>query len=201
MLLQGKKIGFVLSLKQLGNTRILSEIENILLQGAEIFIILLSPEEKKEEEVIKNKFQNIFRHLSLEILKKRGSEGPLPIISEKRQENLDYPFLDLLVVVPNSGRFLGILEQITPENHSNPPLVLVPTLENESAPPLSYISSLMKKKGIFFVPFGPVDRKQEKKNKTTLLYSRLDLLAETCAAALEGEQLKPSIWENHTFPH
>jgi len=200
MLLQGKKIGFALSLKQLGDTKILSEIENILLQGAEIFIILLNPEEKKEEG-IKNKFQNIFRHLSLEILKKRGSGETVPILPEKRQENLDYPFLDLLVVVPNSGHLLGLLEQITPEDHSSPPMVLVPTLENEPAPPLSYISSLMKKKGIFFVPFGPVDQKQEIKNKTTLLYSRLDLLAETCAAALEGEQLKPSTWENYNFPH
>ncbi|MDO9536619.1 MAG: hypothetical protein Q7J85_15130 [Bacillota bacterium] len=199
-MLQGKKIGFTLSLKQLGDSKILSEIEKILLQGAEIFIIILSPEEKKEEG-IKNKFQSIFRHLSLEILKKRGSVETPPILSEKKHENLDYPFLDLLVVVPDSGHLLGLLEQMTPEDHSSPPLVVVPSLENEPAPLLSYISSLMKKKGIYFVPFGPVDRKQEKKEKTTLLYSRLDLLTETCAAALEGVQLKPSTWENHTFPH
>jgi len=202
LLLQGKKIGFALTIKQLSDTKILREIEKIMLSGAELFIILLDPSEKKEG--VKNKFQNIFRQIHLEILKKREireiKEVPTTT-PDNIPGNLNYPFLDLLVVIPNSERFLGFLEQITPEDHSSLPLVLVPTLENEPTPSLGYISSLMKKKGIFFVPFGPVDQKQERREKNTFLYSRLDLLTETCAAALEGHQLKPSTWENHFFPH
>ncbi len=199
MLLQGKKIGFALTIKQLSDTMILKEIEKIMLAGAELFIILLDPSEKKEG--IKNKFQSIFRQIHLEILKKRGIKEVSMTTPDNLPGSLNYPFLDLLVVIPNSERFLGFLEQITPEDDTSLPLVLVPTLENEPTPSLGYISSLMKKKGIFFVPFGPVNQKQEKRERNTFLYSRLDLLTETCAAALEGHQLKPSTWESHSFPH
>ena len=47
MTLHGKKIGFALTIGQLVDTRILKEIEKIMLQGAELFIILFS-EEKTE---------------------------------------------------------------------------------------------------------------------------------------------------------
>jgi dipicolinate synthase subunit B len=196
LLLQGKKIGFALTIKQISDTSILREIEKIMLAGAELYIILLEPPEKKEG--IKNKFQSLFRQIHLEVIKKRSAKENSLTSADKMPGSLNYPFLDLLVVIPDSERFLIFLEQMVSEDQSYLPLVLVPALENEPTPSLNYISSLMKKKGIFFVPFGPVDQKQE---KHTLLLSRLDLLTETCAAALEGHQLEPYTWENHIFPH
>lgn len=199
MLLQGRKIGVVLTIKQLGDTAILREIEKIMLAGAELFIIPVDLSGKKEGII--NKLQHIFRQIYMEVIKKRGAKDAPVTNATNSPGNLNYPFLDLLVIFPNSENFLGFLEQMLPEEHTSPPLVVIPILEDEPAPSLGYISSLMKKKGIFFVPFGPVYQKQEKKEKKTYFYSRLDLLTETCAAALEGLQLKPSTWENHSFPH
>jgi dipicolinate synthase subunit B len=188
MILHGKKIGFALTIGQLGDTRILREIEKIMLQGAELFIILFS-EDKKEEEILLTRFKRIFQYINM------ANYG-----LDARPDNLDYPFLDLLVVIPCSKRFLSVLEKIVPEKNCNLfPLVLVPAIDNDLSVSLSSISALMKKKGIYFVPFGPVNSK-ENKNGTASFYSRIDLLPETCAAALEGRHLKPTSWENHFFP-
>ena len=43
MLLLNKKIGFITTVTQLGETIILGEIEKIMMQGADIFVILLNP--------------------------------------------------------------------------------------------------------------------------------------------------------------
>ncbi|HHT46200.1 MAG TPA: hypothetical protein GX004_02755 [Firmicutes bacterium] len=188
MILRGKKIGFALTIGQLGDTRILKEIEKLMLQGAELLIILF-PEEKKEEENIKTRLKNIFQHLNI---KKRDFDN--------KADRLDGPFLDLLVVIARSRRFLNILEKIVPENYGNLfPLVLVPAFEKELSVSLNSLSLLIKNKGIYFVPFGPVNYKKNK-NIITSLCSRIDLLPETCAAALEGRHLKPTVWENHFFP-
>ena len=187
MLLPGKKIGFALTVKQLSNTMLLREIEKIMLSGAELFIILLELPEKTER--VKYKLQSIFRFLD-----------PVDTLANP-PENLSRPFLDLLVLIPNSVRFLNLLEHITAEEYTGMPLVLVPILKNEPAFSLGYISSLMKKNNIYFVPFGPVEQKNTSKTENVFLCSRLDLLLETCIAAFAGEQLKPSTWENHFFPH
>ena len=97
MILHSKKIGFVLTIGQLGDTRILMEIEKIMLQGAELFIILFS-EDKKEEEILLNRFKRIFQHINM-------TNYGLDV----QPDNLDYPFLDLLVVIPCSKRYLSDL--------------------------------------------------------------------------------------------
>jgi len=198
-LLQGRKIGIVLTIKQLGDTAILKEIEKILLAGAELFIIPLELPEKKEKAIIK--VQHFFRQLSRETHQK-GAAKEAPVRGEADLPGrLSYPSVDLVAVFPNSEHFLSFLDQALPEEHTSPPLVVISLLEGEPAFALGYISSLMKKKGIFFVPFGPVSQRLGKKDKKSYLYSRLDLLTETCAAALEGLQIKPFTWENHLFPH
>ncbi|MGI6307421.1 MAG: hypothetical protein ACOX1X_02220 [Dethiobacteria bacterium] len=200
MLLQGKKIGFVLTITQLGNTVILQEIEKIMFAGAELFIILLDP--KAKEEAILDRFQGIFRYFSPEMRQKITLNRAAPQIGPDHTFYYeDYPFLDLLIIVPDSEILLNFLEQITDENRFNLPLVLVTSLGNKPVLPWGRISSLMKKKGIFFVPFGPIELKQGKKRGNALIYSRMDLLTETCAAALKGHQLEPSAWEDLSFPH
>ena len=198
MSLSGKKIGFALTISQLSDKIILGEIERIMISGTELFIILLDTPEKNEG--IKSKFQSIFHFLQHVIMKRGVKNGTAPEATSLPL-TLDYPFLDLLVVMPNSEHFLHLLTQIVPEEHTGIPLVLVPALENEPAPSLGYISTLMKKQGVYFVPFGPFEQKQKIKAENAFLHSRLDLLTETCAAALEGHQLKPSTWEEHFFPH
>ncbi|MGI5876864.1 MAG: hypothetical protein ACOX6X_08700 [Dethiobacteria bacterium] len=159
MLLLNKKIGFITTVTQLGETIILGEIEKIMMQGADIFVILLNP-----------------------CLQNRNLSGFRPST------------LDLLVFFPDSEQLIGFLAEIA-EEQKRPALVLAPNFESKQ-PPYRFITSLLEKKRTYFVPFGLVNKKEGK----PAIYSRLDLLLETCTAALEGHQLQPYIWENNPFP-
>ncbi|NLJ56711.1 MAG: hypothetical protein GX334_06665 [Firmicutes bacterium] len=200
MLLQGKKIGFALTMIQLGNITILEEIEKIMIAGAELSIILLDP--KAKEEALLERFQNIFQAAGAKIRQKKTLKPPgRAAKAGEMPPAKTYPFLDLLIVVPDSAALLSFLEQFVAENCLNLPLVLVTSLGNKPVLPWGQISALMKKEGVFFVPFGPIELKPEKKGEQALIFSRMDLLTETCAAALEGHQLEPSAWENLSLPH
>jgi len=200
MLLQGKKIGFALTMIQLGNITILEEIEKIMIAGAELSIILLDP--KAKEEALLERFQNIFQAAGAKIRQKKTLKPPERAAKAGEMPPAKtYPFLDLLIVVPDSAALLSFLEQFVAENCLNLPLVLVTSLGNKPVLPWGQISALMKKEGVFFVPFGPIELKPEKKGEQALIFSRMDLLTETCAAALEGHQLEPSAWENLSLPH
>ncbi len=170
MRLQGKKIGIMLEIKQLSDTRILNEINRIMFEGAEVLIVLTGG--KKEEEA--GNFPALF-HESL---------------------------FDLLVFIPCAGEQLSLLKKTIPRDYNGLPLVVVPALEKELCPPLDDISTLMEVRGIYFVPFGPLARGdgEKKRKQTPSLFSRLDLLTESCIAALEGHSLKHSFWENNFFP-
>lgn len=200
MLLQGKKIGFALTMTQLGNITILQEIEKIMIAGAELALILLDPEAK--EEALWERFQIILQAAGTKIRQEKTLNHTVHAAKPKEiSPPATYPFLDLLIIVPDSATLLGFLEQFVAENRLDLPLVLVTSLGNKPVLPWGQISTLMKKKGIFFVPFGPIELKQDQKGDNELIFSRMDLLTETCAAALEGHQLEPSAWENLSLPH
>jgi hypothetical protein len=170
MRLQSKKVGIMLEIKQLGDTRILNEINRIMFEGAEVLIVLMGG--KKEQEA--KSFPALF-HESL---------------------------FDLLVFIPCTGRQLSLLKKAIPRDYSGLPLVIAPVLERDSRPPFEDISILLEIRGIYFIPFGPLPRKNEEKRKEQIpaLFSRLDLLTESCIAALEGHSLRHSFWENNFFP-
>ncbi len=200
MLLQGKKIGFALTMTQLGNITILQEIEKIMIAGAELALILLDP--KAKEEALWERFQIILQAAGTKIRQEKTLNHTVHAAKPKEiSPQATYPFLDLLIIVPDSATLLGFLEQFVAENRLDLPLVLVTSLGNKPVLPWGQISTLMKKKGIFFVPFGPIELKQDQKGDNELIFSRMDLLTETCAAALEGHQLEPSAWENLSLPH
>ena len=200
MLLQGKRIGFVLTMTQLGNTIILQEIEKIMFAGAELFIVLLDPQANRG--AILERFQGLIRHCSPEMHRNKPSKKTAPFTKPEQVSALEgSPFLNLLIVVPDSESLLSFLEQFVAENRLGLPLVLVTALGNKPVLPWGQISALMKKEGIFFVPFGPIELRQGEKEKNALIFSRMDLLTETCAAALKGHQLEPSAWENLSLPH
>ena len=173
MRLQSKKVGIMLGIKQLGDTQILGEINRIMFEGAEIFIVLIG--ERKKRETGNFSFPSLF-HESL---------------------------LDLLVFIPNTEKQLRQLRETIPRDYSGLPLVIVPVLGERSHPSLDDISVLMEIKGIYFIPFGPLPREnrcKKKKEEIPTLFSRLDLLTESCIAALEGHNLRHSLWENNFFP-
>ena len=111
MLLQSKKVGIMLKIKQLSNTRILNEINRIMFEGAEVLIILLG--EKKEQET--NSFSALFHKLSTfqtmtEVNKEQDIEMPL----DKFRPDMEGFLFDLLVFIPCTGKQLSLLAEIIP---------------------------------------------------------------------------------------
>lgn len=192
MRLQSKKIGIMLKVKQLGDTRILNEINRIMFEGAEVLIILLGEE--------KDSFPAFFRKLTSirNITDNYGQDLKKPL--GKFRPAMEGSLFDLLVFIPCTGKQLSLLAKIIPWDDNSLPLVIAPVLEKDSLPPFGDISVLMDIRGIYFVPFGPLTRKNPGEKEPPALFSRLDLLTESCIAALEGHSLKHSFWENNFFP-
>ncbi|NLX90339.1 MAG: hypothetical protein GXZ07_01895 [Firmicutes bacterium] len=193
MRLQSKKIGIMLKIKQLGDTRILNEINRIMFEGAEVLIILLGEE--------KDGFPAFIRKLTpiRKITDNYGQDlKPLGKFCPAREGSL----FDLLVFIPCTGKQLSLLAEMIPRDrdHNGLPLVIAPVLEKDTPPPFGDISALMDIRGIYFVPFGPLTRKGSGEKQAPALFYRLDLLTESCIAALEGHSLKHSFWENNFFP-
>lgn len=57
------------------------------------------------------------------------------------------------------------------------------------------IAKLLAAKNIYFVPFG----QDAPENKPNSLVARMDLILETCEAALEGRQLQPLLIERYNY--
>jgi len=188
----------MLKIKQLSDTRILNEINRMIFEGAEVLIILLG--ENKEQET--ESFPALFHKLAISqtVTEKRKGQNSEKHLDKTGPGTEEEPFFDLLVFIPCTGTQLSILTEIIPRDYNGIPLVVAPLLEKDPHPPLSDISLLLEIQGIYFVPFGPLTGKKEGKTQTLSLFSRLDLLTESCIAALDGQSLKHSFWENNFFP-
>jgi hypothetical protein len=108
--------------------------------------------------------------------------------------------LDILVIISGFPGLLEPLAQLKVEECTFPLVLLLIPSPGET-PAFPQLSILMEKEGIFFVPFGPLSSNRGKEGSLPLLCSRIDLLGEACSAALQGNQLRPFIWDNHHFPH
>ena len=197
MRLQSKKVGIMLKTQQLSDTRILNEINRMIFEGAEVLIILLGEKEEQEN----GSFPALFRKLAIlqtsgERKKGKNSERKLDEPRSDPEESL----FDLLVFIPCTGKQVSMLTETIPRDYNGLPLVVAPVLEKDPHPPFGDISLLLEIEGIYFVPFGPLTREKDEKKRTLSLFSRLDLLTESCIAALEGQCLKHSFWENNFFP-
>jgi hypothetical protein len=171
--LKGKKIGVATAAPQLGNAAILKELEQMVSSGAELLIIVFAegPQDKQA-------FQNLLRKILTRL------EPP-----------------DLYVIITGFPGLLEHLAQLSPGDYPGTPLVMLLLPSSGDKPALPQLSSLLASKGVFFVPFGLLRGNRDKEGEFPLLCSRIDLLGETCAAALEGCQLHPFTWDNHIFPH
>lgn len=177
MQFQGKKIGIATTAAQLVNTIVLKEMEQMITAGAELFIIILDV----DEQVAMNPLMNLLPQL-------HSASAP-------------YPLLDLLVIISGFPGMLEYLVRLSPEDSPKAPMVLLLLPQPGEKPAFPQISSLLEKKGVYFVPFGPLNSSRDKEAGIPLLCSRIDLLGDACAAALEGCQLRPYVWDNHYFPH
>jgi dipicolinate synthase subunit B len=109
--------------------------------------------------------------------------------------------LDVLVIAPCTGNTTSKLANAMTENavlmaakaqmRNQRPLVLAISTNDGLGLNLFNIAKLMVTKNIYFVPFG----QDAPKTKPNSLVARMELIMETCEAALAGKQLQPMLIE------
>ncbi|MCD1257764.1 dipicolinate synthase subunit B [Paenibacillus athensensis] len=113
--------------------------------------------------------------------------------------------LDVMVIAPCTGNTTSKLANALTESpvlmaakaqmRNQRPLVLAISTNDGLGLNATNIAKLLITKNIYFVPFGQ-DAPGAKPNS---LVARMDLIKETCEAALEGRQLQPMIIERFQY--
>jgi dipicolinate synthase subunit B len=113
--------------------------------------------------------------------------------------------LDVLVIAPCTGNTTSKLANAITESpvlmaakaqmRNQRPLVLAISTNDGLGLNAANIAKLVVTKNIYFVPYGQ-DAPDKKPNS---LVARMDLILETCEAALEGRQLQPMIIERYRY--
>lgn len=141
-------------------------------------------------------------------LEKRQTQkpGPGPGTGPDRERGQ----LDLWIVVPYSQPLLSYLADQAAAENIAVPLVLLPVFGENPAGALQLLSVLMENQRIFFVPFGVLLRGspgttrqqgKEPENEPGPFFCRTDLLVETCLSALQGEKIRPTVWDDCSFSY
>ncbi|TBL77781.1 dipicolinate synthase subunit B [Paenibacillus thalictri] len=113
--------------------------------------------------------------------------------------------LDVLLIAPCTGNTTSKLANAMTEGpvlmaakaqmRNHRPLVLAISTNDGLGLNSANISKLLITKNVYFVPFGQ-DNPTAKPNS---LVARMDLVVETCEAALQGKQLQPMIIERFKY--
>ncbi|MCY9592906.1 dipicolinate synthase subunit B [Paenibacillus chitinolyticus] len=113
--------------------------------------------------------------------------------------------LDVMVIAPCTGNTTSKLANAMTESpvlmaakaqmRNQRPLVLAISTNDGLGLNSANIAKLLVAKNIYFVPFGQ-DAPEAKPNS---LVARMDLISETCEAALNGKQLQPMIIERFQY--
>ncbi|WP_276352446.1 dipicolinate synthase subunit B [Cohnella caldifontis] len=113
--------------------------------------------------------------------------------------------IDVLVIAPCTGNTTSklanamtdtaVLMAAKAQMRNGRPLVLAISTNDGLGLNAANIAKLLVAKNIYFVPFG-----QDNPNgKPNSLVARMDLVMETCEAALEGKQLQPMLIERYQY--
>jgi dipicolinate synthase subunit B len=113
--------------------------------------------------------------------------------------------LDVLVIAPCTGNTTSKLANAMTESavlmaakaqmRNQRPLVLAISTNDGLGLNAANIAKLLVAKYIYFVPFG----QDSPNNKPNSLVARMDLIPETCEAALQGKQLQPLVIERYKY--
>jgi len=113
--------------------------------------------------------------------------------------------LDVLVIAPCTGNTTSrlanamtdspVLMAAKAQMRNGRPLVLAISTNDGLGLNAANIAKLLVAKNIYFVPFGQ-DNPEAKPNS---LVARMDLIMETCEAALQGKQLQPVLIERYLY--
>lgn len=113
--------------------------------------------------------------------------------------------LDVMVIAPCTGTSISKLANAVTDSavmmsakatmRNLHPVVLAISTNDGLGLNAANIAKLLTAKNIYFVPYGQDDPVK----KPNSLVARMDLIAETCEAALTGQQLQPVLVEKYRF--
>lgn len=186
-LLKNKRIGFAMTGSFCTFSRIFPEAERLRSLGADLYPILSCNAYNLDTrffsaDAVRTRLRDICGREIWHTLQEVEPIGPRKL-------------LDLLIVAPCTGNTLGKLAAgiiDTPVTmavksqlrNSRPVLLAISTNDGLGASARS-IGSLMTARGIYFVPF----EQDDPQGKPASLVARIELIAESAAAALAGRQL------------
>jgi dipicolinate synthase subunit B len=191
MLLYGLKIGFALTGSFCTFNKVISEIGNIMAEGAEVYPIISDSVDKFDTrfgraEDIKQKIISITGKNIISTIIDAEPIGPKSL-------------LDILVVAPCTGNSISKIANAITDTpvtmackahmRNQKPLVLAISTNDGLAANAKNIGMLLNMKNIYFVPFGQDDPG----NKPGSLVAKNDLIIPTIIQAMKGKQIQPML--------
>lgn len=195
MKLKGKTIGFGLTGSHCTFEEVMPEMKKLVDAGARVIPIvthtLLTTDTKfgKSEDWVAQ-IKEITGEEIIDSMVKAEPFGPSKL-------------LDVMLIAPMTGNSTAklanaltdspVLMSAKAQMRNQRPLVLAISTNDGLGLNAANVAKLMPTKNIYFVPFGQ-DAPDKKPNS---LVARMELILETCEAALDGKQLQPMIVEKY----
>lgn len=192
-----KQVGFALSASHCTLDEVVPQIRRFVEAGANVTPIISNSLKTTDTRFGKSvDWQNLLKEVTgNEIIDNIVDAEPLGP-SKK---------LDVLVVAPLTGNSTSKLANAMTDSpvimaakaqlRNQRPLVLAISTNDGLGLNAANVAKLYNTKNIYFVPYGQ-DAPEVKPNS---LVSRMDLIMETCEAALQGKQLQPMLIERFRY--
>lgn len=189
MRLKGKNIGFAVTGSHCTLEKVISQIENLKAEGADVHVIF--SESVLNTDTRYGKARDWFEKFS------QASGNSIITAIPEAEPIGPKSFLDCVVVAPCTGNTLGkfangitdstVLMSMKAQLRNTKPVVIAISTNDGLGNNAKNIAALLNTKNIYFVPFT----QDEPFKKPNSLMANMSLIIETVLAALEGKQLQP----------
>ncbi len=197
MSLEGKRIGFALTGSHCTHAEVLPQMKRLTQAGARVIPIV-----SHTVATVDSRFGTADSWLSK--IKEITSEPMISTIPEAEPIG-PKKLLDCLVIAPCTGNSLArlanaltdgpVLMAAKAQMRNGRPVVLAISTNDALGLNAANLARLLPAKNIYFVPFGQ-DAPDKKPNS---LVARMELIPETCEAAMEGSQFQPILVEKYRY--
>jgi dipicolinate synthase subunit B len=195
--LQGKTIGFGITGSHCTYEEVLPEMKKLVDEGAKVIPIISYTVKSTDTRFGKaDDWQAKIKEITgEEIIDNIPAAEPF---GPKKT-------LDVMVIAPCTGNSTSKLANAMTDNavlmaakstmRNGRPVVVAISTNDGLGLNAANIAKLLAAKNIFFVPFG----QDSPEGKPNSLVAKMDLIKETCEAALEGKQLQPLLIERFRY--
>lgn len=197
MNLKGKTIGFGLTGSHCTFAEVMPQIKNLVQLGANVIPIISHSVATTDTRFGKSK------HWQEQLQEITGNEIISTIVDAEPLGPSKK--LDLMVIAPCTGTSISKLANAITDSavlmatkatlRNLRPVVLAISTNDGLGLNAANIAKLLVAQNIYFVPYGQ-DAPEQKPNS---LVARMDLIQQTCEAALEGKQLQPVLVEKFRY--